>query len=455
MTRAAACRGTTLAILLCTVVPPLLAQTPEPPSPWDLSRCLRYAMKHSPRLQAEAHRVQAAEEGLTEARAGDDPRTVVSGGATAQAPAIAIHLDQGRVVQVAPATQATLAVQAVLPLDISHYWRSRRIGASHAWEAQRESYRQAEEQLLLDTIAAYYRVLTAQAGRGAAHEALAVAESEYARMEARLAAGAATPALLTVAEAARVEARGDLVSVETALRDARAVLATTLGLPLEEAPEVVDAPLELDTSMPWEEARDVAIQERPELKALSHTAGSLGASADAIRASQKPSLSLTAGAGLATPGGLSSPSRSIRAGLSFSWPISGNGAARAQARSAEERQQGVLQDLEQTRLGVETQVYSAIDRLTSLAAALNADRADLTQAEALARQARLRLAEGMATSQDVAARECAVTAATARLHADECDLSVARAEWARALGILSRLVLQPAAPTPTVQEATP
>lgn len=448
-------RGTALALVCCTLVAPLLAQGPEQPSPWDLSQCLRYAMEHSPRLQAEAHRVQAAEEGLTEARAGDDPRTVVSGGATAQAPAIAIRLDEGRVVQVNPATQASLAVQAVLPLDVSHYWRSRRIGASHAWEAQRESYRQAEEQLLLDTVTAYYRVLTAQAGVAAAREATALAESEYARMEARLAAGAVTPAQVTVAQSARSDARARVVAVETALRDARALLATTLGLPAEQAPEVVDAPLELDTSVPWEEARDVAIQERPELKALSHTAGSLGASADAIRASQKPSLSLTAGAGLATPGGLSSPSRSIRAGLSFSWPISGNGAARAQARSAEQRQQGVLQDLDQTRLAVETQVYTAIDRLSSLAAALEADRASLVEAEALARQARLRLSEGMATAHDLAAREVAVTAAAAKLRSDECDVSVARAEWARALGILSRLVLQPVAPAPTTREASP
>ncbi len=427
---------------------PLAAQAPEP---WGLADCIRYAVEHSPRLHAERHRLRAAREAVAEARAGDDARTVVQGTGAAQAPELSITLPEDRVVRVSPATQASLSISTVLPLDVSHYWRYRRDGATESASAQAEQLRQAAEQLVLDTITGYYRVLMAAAGLDAAREAVGVAEAELARTRARLAAGVATPALLAVAESALTDARTKLTALELAFADANAFLATTLGLPTEQAPPLLDAPLELDTSTPWEEARDLALQERPELAGLVHSAAALGATAQAIRASTKPSLSLSAGGGLNTPGSLASPTRSLRAGLAFSWPLGGNGSARAQARSAEERREAVLQDLEQTRLLVETKVYTAISRLEEVAATLEADRSALAEAEALALQTRLRHEAGVATAQEVAARACAVSAARARLHADECDQSLARAEWARALGILSRLAFGPPAHTREVQ----
>jgi len=437
----------------------LLGQAPNegavdapPAAVWSLNDCLRYAVEHSPRLEAERFRLLAAHEGVREAEAGDDVRAGVSGGFDYRYPEIAVDVGEDYHLVVFPATQASAAVSVALPIDVSHLWRYTRQAAGHSASAQREQYRQALEQLLLEVTAGYYQTLASESAVEASRAALVTAEGELRRTEARSQAGAALEVQVAMAEADVASAKEGLARAEGLLTDARARLATVLGLPADQPLSLVDAPLELETALGWEEARALALQERPELSALRYSALAMGATASAIRARTKPSLALTAGGSLQEPPSVFGSSTSITAGLAFSWPIGGNGATRASARRVERARDALLQDLADTRLLIENQVQSVLTRLATLEETLASDEAARVEAERMLQTARARREAGRARNQDVTAAEALVTAAQARIHRDTCELSIARAEWARALGLLSRITIPELASVATEEE---
>ena len=408
--------------------------------PWTLADCLAYALEHAPRLEAERHRIGAAEQSTREAESASAPRVGVSGSAAAQGAVVRINIPgMPGPVTVKPPMQAGLSVQVALPIDISHRLRHTRQAARFSEAAQRDMYRQAVQQLLLEVTTGYFRVLGAQALTEAARADLVRTEGDVRLVSARQDAGAATPADVALAESARARAAEAVASTEGAAADAQANLATLIGRRADEAPELVDEPLALDWSLEWEQARDVALEERPELAALSMGARALGASADAVHASSRPSLSLGAMAGLSTPTAFSSD-QEWRIGLSFSWPLSDGGATDAQESRLHESQAAALKDLEDTRLRIELQVRAAITNLSVLGERITADEAALARAETALRQVQARQAAGAARRQDVVTAEAARASALAVLKRDRCDRSVSLAEWGRALGVLDKLM---------------
>ena len=408
--------------------------------PWSLADCLAYALEHAPRLEAGRHRVGAAEQSTREVESAGKPRVGVSGSAAAQGPTVRINIPgMAAPVIVKPPVQAGLSVQVTLPIDISHRLRHTRQAARFSESVQRDLYRQAVQQLLLEVTTGYFRVLGAQAMTEAAHADLARAEGDLKLIIARRDAGAATPADVALAESARAWAAEAVASAAGAEADAQANLATLIGRRADEAPELVDEPLALDWSLQWEQARDLALEERPELAALAMNARALGASADAVGASSRPSLSLGALAGLSTPTAFSSD-KEWRIGLTFSWPLSDGGATDAQESRLHESQAATLKDLEDTRLRIELQVHAAITNLRVLAERIAADDAALTRAETALRQVQARQTAGAARPQDVVTAEAACASALAILKRDRCEQSVSLAEWGRALGVLDKLM---------------
>lgn len=412
----------------------------EPAGPWALCDCVAYALEHSPRLAAEGHRVAAAEYTIREAESGDDLRVGLQGSVALQGPEVAIRIPGAQPVVIKPPTQGSLSLQLTLPLDVSRQWRHARLSARLTAGAQRDRYRQALQQLILDTTTAYYGVLSAQSALAAAESALRVAEGEVALASARREAGAATEAQVAAADSLRAAAAGRVAEAEGRLADERAHLAAVLGLEVSQTPDVVDAELELDTSLDWELARDLALAERPELRALQATAEALEASAEAVRRSLSPTLSLGAGATLETPTGFS-PGEAYRATLTFTWPLSDGGVANAASRRVRRTREAVLEDLADTRLLVERQVRAAYTQLAVLDERIAADHAEVTRTERALAEAGARFAEGAATRQELARAEQALNQARATMRMHCYERSVARAEWARALGVLDRLML--------------
>ena len=130
------------------------------------------------------------------------------------------------------------------------------------------------------------------------------------------------------------------------MADGRAHLAALIGLRADECPELRDDALSLEVSLEFEQARALALDERPEIRALSWLALSLGASADAVHRSTRPSLSLGALAQAVNPTTAFTSDTNWQLGLSFSWPISDGGTADAREARERENRDAVLRDLE-------------------------------------------------------------------------------------------------------------
>ncbi len=423
------------------VAPPVSA---EPEKIWALRDCLAYALENSPRLAAEQHRLAGAEEAVNEAAAADDVRIGLEGSGFLQGPELSIRLPEGPPVVVKPPRQGSLSLRLALPLDINRRLRHTRQSTRLSAAAQAERYRQALQQLILDVTTAYYRVLAAEAAVAGAAEGLRRAEGDLRTVQAQQAAGVATAAQVSASEAALAAAEQRVAETGGSLTDSRAWLATAIGVPADDCPELLDESLSLSADLTWEQARDVALAQRPELTALALSAQALGASADAVQASLQPSLTLMSSEALLEPPTGFAARESWQVGLAFSWPVGDSSRVEAQARGIEESREATLEELAAARLGVESEVQRAITRLAVLEKRLAADEAGLAEAQVRLGQAQVRHDAGTASAHEVVRAEAARAAALATLRCDRCEHSIALAAWARALGILDRLLISEA-----------
>lgn len=440
--------------LVTALAPCCIAQEEVAPrEPWGLVECIEYALANSPRLKAEGHRLSAAGETVREADSADDIKVDLDAAAAVQGPALNLNIPEVGPVVVRPPRQGSVAVQAALPIDISGQYRYIRRAARYSERAQREQYRQAMQQLLLEVIDGYYGVLMGESAVRAAEATVSEAEEGLRVARSLRDAGAATDLEVTFAEADLASRMEDLAKAQGGVADGRAHLAALIGLRADGCPELRDDALSLEASLEFEQARALALDERPEIRALSWMAMSLGASAEAVHRSTRPRLSLGALAQAVSPTTAFTPGANWQLGLSFSWPISDGGAADAREARERENRDAVLRDLEDVRLLTEVQVHAAGTRLEVLTQRIAAGRATLSSADAALERIQARELAGAARPLDVLKARAARAGASAALDRDLYERSIALAEWARALGVIDKLIVPETALEPEIGDA--
>ena len=382
-----------------------------------------------------------AGETVRQADSAEDLKLGLDAAAAVQRPALNLNIPNVGPVVVRPPRQGSVSVQAALPIDISGQYRYIRRAARYSERAQREQYRQAMQQLLLEVIDGYYGVLMGESTVRAAEAAALEAEEGLRVARSLRDAGAATDLEVTLAEAGLASRIEDLAKAQGAVADGRAHLAALIGLRTDECPELRDDALSLEVSLEFEQARALALDERPEIRALSWLALSLGASADAVHRSTRPSLSLGALAQAVNPTTAFTSDTNWQLGLSFSWPISDGGAADAREAREREYRDAVLRDLEDVRLLTEVQVHAAGTRLEVLTQRIAAGRATLSSADAALERIQAQESAGAARPLDVLKARAARAGASAALDRDLYERSIALAEWARALGVIDKLIV--------------
>jgi len=230
-------RSLLLIPLLMALAPSCIAQEEVAPrEPWGLVECIEYALANSPRLKAEEHRLSAAGETVREADSADDLKLGLDAAAAVQRPALNLNIPNVGPVVVRPPRQGSVSVQAALPIDISGQYRYIRRAARYSERAQREQYRQAMQQLLLEVIDGYYGVLMGESTVRAAEAAALEAEEGLRVARSLRDAGAATDLEVTLAEAGLASRIEDLAKAQGAVADGRAHLAALIGLRADECP---------------------------------------------------------------------------------------------------------------------------------------------------------------------------------------------------------------------------
>ena len=297
--------------------------------------------------------------------------------------------------------------------------------------------------IFLSAVQSYYQTQATLAALDAALESERAAKESFAAAEARHLAGSATPADKLQAQTAYSQARLNRITVEGNQKNAQGILANILGLDanrkiLLEPANTMPIPdsFEGDINALIEEAR----RHRPDLQAAAAQVKAAEAGADAARASDRPSISLSASANQNNSAGTAWRGSSI--GINLTVPIFSGYAPAYRVRVAEAQVESRNAQLEQLRLQVALDVWTAYQHLTTATQSLRTSADLLNSAEQSERVALGRYKAGVGSMLDVLNAQSALASARQQRIQSTFDWNINRATLAQAMGSLDAGLLQ-------------
>lgn len=297
--------------------------------------------------------------------------------------------------------------------------------------------------VFLAAVQAFYQAQATYAALDAALESERAAKESFAAAEARYNAGSATPADKLQAQTAYSQATLNRITIEGNQKNAQGALANVLGLDANRNVSLATAntmaipnSFEGDINALIEEAR----QRRPDLQAAASQVKAAEASADAARAAGRPSISLTASANQYNIAGINSHGSLV--GINLSVPIFSGYATTYRVRAAEAQVDVRNGQLEQLRLQVALDVWTAYQHLTTATQSLRTTADLLNSAEQSARVALGRYKAGVGSILDVLNAQSALASARQQRIQSTFDWNINRATLAQAMGSLDASLLQ-------------
>ncbi|MFZ2301473.1 MAG: TolC family protein [Gallionella sp.] len=317
--------------------------------------------------------------------------------------------------------------------------------------------------VFLSAVQAFYQAQAALAALDAANESERAAKESFAAAEARYTAGSATPADKLQAQTAYSQATLNRITADGNLKNTKGTLANILGLdanrnvPLA-ATEKLQASLPLsptkkegDSDRAESEAlkifeRDVAElieearQRRPDLSAAAAQVKAAEANADAVRAADKPSISLSASTNQSTTSGDTSRGSSV--GITLSVPIFSGYAPTYRIRAAEAQLETRSAQLDKLRLQIALDVWTAYQNLATATQSLRSTADLLNSAEQSERVALGRYKAGVGNMLDVLNAQSALASARQQRIQSTFNWNISRATLAQAMGSLDTGLLE-------------
>ncbi len=346
--------------------------------------------------------------------------------------------------------------------------------------------------VFLAAVEAFYQAQAAIAALDAALESERAARESFAAAEARHIAGGATLADKLQSRTAYSQATLNRITADGHLKNARGALANMIGLDANRNVSLVAAagyfaatrnmlasplPIPLSettshsTKLPKSAAKSLVIpqagegandasqeeealkifegdvntliedarQRRPDLQAAAAQARAAKASADAARATDRPTISLNASSNQNTSAGISS--RGSQVGITLSVPIFSGYAPTYRVRAAEAQLDARNIQLEQLRLQVALDVWTAYQNLITATQSLRSTADLLDSAEQSERVALGRYKAGVGNMLDVLNAQSALASARRQRIQSAFDWNINRAALAQAMGSLDASLL--------------
>ena len=297
--------------------------------------------------------------------------------------------------------------------------------------------------VFLQAVQSFYQTQAAQAALEAALESERAAKESFSAAGARYAAGSATPADKLQAQTAYSQATLNQITASGNLNNARGALANMLGLDANQNivlaaanTAAVPASFDRDVAALIEEAR----LRRPDLHAAAAQVKAAQANVDAVRASGKPSVSLTASTNQTSSAGLTTSGASF--GVNLSVPLFAGFAPTYRIRAAEAQVEAQTAQLERLRLQVALDVWTAYQNLTTATQSLRTTADLLNSAEQSERVALGRYKAGVGSILDVLNAQSALAGARQQRIQSTFNWNINRAALARAMGNLDDSLLQ-------------
>jgi outer membrane protein len=293
------------------------------------------------------------------------------------------------------------------------------------------------QSVFLAAVQDYYQTQASFAALDAALESERAAKESFAAAEARYNAGSATPADKLQAQTAYSQATLNRITADGNLKNAQGTLANMLGL---DANRNVALAAANTTAIPSDFEGDVnalieqARQHRPDLQAAAAQVKAAQAGTDAARAAGRPTLSLTASADQYNTGGINTHGSTV--GINLSVPIFNGYAPTYRIRSAEAQVDVKNAQLEQLRLQVALDVWTAYQHLTTATQSLRSSADLLNSAEQSERVALGRYKAGVGSMLDVLNAQSALAGARQQRIQSTFNWNTSRAALAQAMGSL-------------------
>lgn len=301
----------------------------------------------------------------------------------------------------------------------------------------------AVQSVFLSSVQAYYQTQATQAALDAATESEFVAGESLAAAEARYKVGNATPADKLQAQTAYSQATLNRIIATGSLKNAQGMLANMLGLDANQNVPLVTANT---TAMPnnFENDIDVLIatarQQRPDLQAAAAQVKAAQANVDAARATGLPTISLSASANQLNNQNTNSHGTAV--GINLSVPLFSGYAPSYRVRAAEAQVEIKNSQLEQLRLQVALDVWTAYQNLATATQSLRTTADLLNSAEQSERVALGRYKAGVGSMLDNLAAQSALAGAHQQRVQSTFNWNISRATLAQALGGLDASLLQ-------------
>lgn len=398
----------------------LLAGFASTGSAADLKQAYELARKGDPQLAAAEARAEAAQAGVTQARAALLPQ--VNGSAslteskgdstsfsTRPAPGGGVIFDRNTSNSDTRTRSVGVNVRQTI-YDRADYTR---LDAAKARAAEAEAQRAAAEQGLAVRVArAYFDVLTAIESLASARAQESAAKRQLDQAETRLEVGLAPITDVHEARASYDGARANAISSATRLDDSREALAEITGEPLESLKGLgADYQPKLEDTDGLQAWVDRALNGNPSLQAAALALEGAEANVGTARAGHLPTLDLTGGwndsttwgsrgsSGFRFPADGQSDGHNI--GVTLTVPIFAGGATQAGVRQALANRDATADALEQQRRGVVRQTRNAYRSLAAGAAEVEARSLAVVSAKAALEAGEAGLEVGTRTIVDV------------------------------------------------------
>jgi outer membrane protein len=297
--------------------------------------------------------------------------------------------------------------------------------------------------VFLAAVQAFYQAQATYAALDAAIESEHAAKESFAAAEARYLAGSATPADKLQAQTAYSQATLNRITIEGNQKNAQGALANMLGLDANRNVSLATAnTVAIPNSFEGDIAAliEAARQHRPDLQAAAAQVKAAEASADAARAAGRPTIYLTASANQYNIAGINSHNSLV--GINLNVPIFSGFSTTYHVRAAEAQVDASNGQLEQLRLQVALDVWTAYQNLTTATQSLRTTADLLSSAEQSARVALGRYKAGVGSILDVLNAQSALASARQQRIQSTFDWNLNRATLAQAMGSLDASLLQ-------------
>ena len=358
-----------------------------PVQTFTLAQAVQSTLTRNPQIVAAQQSLEAAQQGVAQARAGYGPSVSVNANGTAGATNAPVSS-----ALTSPTATGTAGIAGTITVFDNGRTKALVESAQAGVASAQAALKQTQQDLALQAAAQFFTVLSSEGVADAQQQVLAQAQAQLALVQAQVRAGVAPQADVIQAQAQVAQAQVSVLNAGAQILTTKASLASTMGIdtttPIEVASPTVPSP---QLSVTSDQVIAAALRNRPEIAKANAAVQAAQAGLDTAYVNAGPQVSIGLGAGYTPASTEPALNNTASYGLTgtISLPLFDSGRGRAEIAGAQATLKGAQASLSSTILSIRQDAYQSYLGAVQAAANVTATQA----AKAAADQA-LSVAQG-------------------------------------------------------------